>query len=136
MKQLSSSEVNHLSKEDLAAIVLQMQKQIDTLNEKLAVANARLFGRSTEKLESLPGQVNLFNEAESILEDAADEPSIEQIVIKKKKQKGKRKDDLSNLPYEWNGMNFPKKNSQIFMEKADGSGSLMRYTASWSIHPL
>ena len=98
MKQLSSSEVNNLSKEDLAAIVLQMQKQIDALNEKLAVANARLFGRSTEKLEALPGQVNLFNEAESISEDAADEPSIEQIVIKKKKQKGKRKDDLSKLP--------------------------------------
>ena len=55
MKQLSSSEVNNLSKEDLAAMVLQMQKQIDTLNEKLAVANARLFGRSTENLEALPG---------------------------------------------------------------------------------
>ena len=83
MKQLSSSELNKMSKEDLAAMVLQMQQlhqqlqqqqkemelqqkqmeqQIHTLNEKIAIMNARHFGRSTEKLETLPGQMNIFNE--------------------------------------------------------------------------
>lgn len=55
MKQLSSSELNNMSKEDLAAMILQMQQQINTLNEKVAILNARHFGRSTEKLETLPG---------------------------------------------------------------------------------
>ena len=85
MKQLSSSELNSMSKEDLAAMVLQMQQlhqqlqqqqkqmelqqkqmeqQIHTLNEKIAIMNARHFGRSTEKLETLPGQMNIFNETE------------------------------------------------------------------------
>ncbi len=40
MKQLSASELNHLSKEDMAAMILQMQQQINTLNEKIAVLNA------------------------------------------------------------------------------------------------
>ena len=42
MKQLSSSELNNLSREDMAAIILQMQQmqlqlhlQINTLNEKI-----------------------------------------------------------------------------------------------------
>ena len=51
MKQLSSSELNNMSKEDLASMVLQMQQlhqqfqqqqkqmeqQIHTLNEKIAI---------------------------------------------------------------------------------------------------
>ena len=76
MKQLSSSELNSMSKEGLAAMVLQMQQlheqrqqkqeqmelqqkqmeqQIQTMNEKIAIMNARHFGRSTEKLDTLPG---------------------------------------------------------------------------------
>ena len=98
MKQLSASELNHLSKEDMAAMILQMQQQINTLNEKIAVLNARHFGRSSEKLSVLPGQMNCFNEAEASLEEAHAEPAIEQVVVRGKKQKGKRKDDLSKLP--------------------------------------
>lgn len=98
MKQLSSSELNNLSKADLAAMVLQMQQQINTLNEKIAIMNARYFGRSSEKLETLPGQMNFLNEAEVAAAEAVAEPDIEQVVVRKKKQKGKRKEDLSKLP--------------------------------------
>lgn len=105
MKQLSSSELNNLSKADLAAMVLQMQQmqlqlqqQINTLNEKIAIMNARHFGRSTEKLEALPGQMKIFNEAEAAAAEAIAEPAIEQVVVRKKKQKGQRKEDLSRLP--------------------------------------
>ena len=56
MKQLSSSELNNLSKQDLIAMMLQMQQQMNMLTEKMAIANARFFGRSTEKLSTLPGQ--------------------------------------------------------------------------------
>ena len=105
MKQLSSSELNNLSREDMAAIILQMQQehlqlqqQIHTLNEKIAVMNARHFGRSTEKLETLPGQMNIFNETEVAAVEAIAEPAIEQVVVRRKKKKGQRKEDLSRLP--------------------------------------
>ena len=119
MKQLSSSELNNMSKEDLAAMVLQMQQlheqlqqqqkqmelqqkqmeqQIHTLNEKIAIMNARHFGRSTEKLENLPGQMNIFNETEVAAAETIAEPAIEQVVVRRKKKKGQRKEDLSRLP--------------------------------------
>lgn len=119
MKQLSSSELNNMSKEELAAMVLQMQQlhqqfqqqqkemelqqkkmeqQIQTLNEKIAIMNARHFGRSTEKLETLPGQMNIFNETEVAAAEAIAEPAIEQVVVRRKKKKGQRKEDLSRLP--------------------------------------
>ena len=119
MKQLSSSELNNMSKEDLAAMVLQMQQlheqlqqqqkqmelqqkqmeqQIHTLNEKIAIMNARHFGRSTEKLETLPGQMNIFNETEVAAAEAIAEPAIEQVVVRRTKKKGQRKEDLSRLP--------------------------------------
>ena len=112
MKQLSSSELNSMTKEEMAAMILQMQRlnaqmqqtqlqlqqQVHTLTEKIALMNARHFGRSTEKLETLPGQMNIFNEAEVAAAEAIAEPAIEQVVIRKKKQKGKRKEDLSRLP--------------------------------------
>lgn len=112
MKQLSSLELNSMSKKDLAAMVLQMQQlhqqllqqqkqmeqQIHTLNEKIAIMNARHFGRSTEKLETLPGQMNIFNETEVAAAEAIAEPAIEQVVVRRKKKKGQRKEDLSRLP--------------------------------------
>ena len=112
MKQLSSSELNNMSKEEMAAMILQMQQlheqlsqqqklmeqQIHTLTEKIAILNARHFGRSTEKLETLPGQMNIFNEVEAAAPEAIAEPAIEQVVVRRKKKKGQRKEDLSRLP--------------------------------------
>ena len=68
MKQLSSSELNSMTKEEMAAMILQMQQtqlqlqqQVHTLTEKIALMNARHFGRSTEKLSTLPGQMNIVS---------------------------------------------------------------------------
>ena len=60
--------------------------------------NARHFGRSTEKLSTLPGQLNIFNVAKAAAEETIAEPAIEQVVFRRKKQKIKRKGDLSRLP--------------------------------------
>ena len=98
MKQLSSSELNSMSKEDLAAMILQLQQQVHTLNEKITLMNARHLGRSTEKLETLPGQMNIFNEVEVFAPEAIAEPAVEQVVVRRKKKKGQRKEDLSRLP--------------------------------------
>lgn len=86
MKQLSSSELNSMSKEEMATMILQMQQlheqlqqqqeqmeqQIHTLTEKIALMNARHFGRSTEKLSTLPGQMNIFNEVEAVAPEPRD----------------------------------------------------------------
>ncbi len=54
----------------------------------LHIMNARHFGRSTEKLETLPGQMNIFNETEVAAAEAIAEPAIEQVVVRRKKKKG------------------------------------------------
>ena len=73
----------------------QMEQQIHTLNEKLAIMNAQHFGRSTEKLETLLGQMNIFNETEVAAAESIAEPAIEQVVVRRKKEKGQRKENLS-----------------------------------------
>lgn len=90
MKQFSSAQLNKMSREDLVAMVLQMQQQNHALTEKLSLMQVRFFGRSTEKLSTLPGQMKLFNEAESVAAEVVAEPTIEQAVVRKKKQKGQR----------------------------------------------
>lgn len=86
MKQLSS-ELNSMSKEDLAAMFRHMQQQINTPNEKVAILNARHCGRSTEKLETLPGRMNIFNETEVAAAEAIAEPAIEQVIVHRKRRR-------------------------------------------------
>ena len=76
----------------------QMRQQIHTLNKKIAIMNARHFGRSTQKLETLPGQMNVFSETEVAAVEAFAEPAIERVVVRRKKKKGQRKEALSRLP--------------------------------------
>ena len=57
MKQYSIEELNSLQKEEVVALMVQLQKQNDILTEQLAVMQASRFGRSTERLDCL-GQTN------------------------------------------------------------------------------
>jgi transposase len=73
------------------------------LSEKLALAQHKRFGASSEKHADGYEQMNLFNEAEAnaSLEDA--EPTYEEIhpsSYKRKKAKGKKENDLSIFPVE------------------------------------
>jgi len=61
-------ELNTLSKEDLITLVLSMQGQLDQLNENMEklieevrIANQQRFGRKTEKLSVLEGQLSMFD---------------------------------------------------------------------------
>lgn len=110
MKQLTTKDLNTLSKEDMAAMILQMQTTINTLSEQVAVLNANKFGRKSEKLKVIEGQITIydsaFNEAEALIDENAessgadntDEPEIETVVIRRKKHTGKRDEDLAELP--------------------------------------
>ena len=64
--------------------------------------NQARFGRRSEKIDVIDGQLSLFNEAEVYADPAAEEPAAEETVksYKRRKQKGKRDEDLEGFPEE------------------------------------
>ena len=116
MKQLTPRDLNTLSKEDMAAMILQMQTTINTLSEQLNIINANKYGRKSEKLKVIEGQMSIydqaFNEAEAVVDENAEtaksgtnaetaaeaEPEIETVIIHRKKHTGKREEDLKGFP--------------------------------------
>ena len=114
MRTYSEEELNNLDKQTLILLLMSMQDQlsamrasIDRLTEQIAVANQQRFGRSTEKLSAIEGQMELFdflNEAEALHAEDKDrtEPGVEIAVASytRKKQAGKREKDLEGLPVE------------------------------------
>ena len=106
----NAEELNKLKSSQLVEIILTMQEQQDKLNENLEklieairVADQQRFGRRTERLDQICGQLSLFNEAEAYAEEAGPEPDGDEVVItvsKRKKQVGKREEDFKDLPHE------------------------------------
>lgn len=60
----------------------------------------RRFGASSERTVELLDQISFFNEVEANAEAVVNEPEPEENLQRKKKQKGKRELDLSQLPTE------------------------------------
>ena len=102
------AELNNLSREELITIVLTMQGQLDTLSanietliEQVRIANQHRFGRHTETMDSIDGQLSFFDEAESLYDESAPEPDVEEVLPEKKKKaktKGQRELDLKDFP--------------------------------------
>lgn len=120
-KKYTADELNTLGTKELTSIILSQQEQMQNLNdslekliEQIRIANNHRFGRSSEKLDVIDGQLDLFNEAEAFCNLDAKEPSAEEVVksYTRKKQKGKRDADLEGLPTE----DFPH---EISAEKLD-----------------
>ena len=110
-KIYTEEELNNFSRETLMAVILSMQDQIHQLNtnmerliEQIADANTKRYGRSSEKLETISGQLELeliFNEAEALTETLyVVEPVEEDVIQPRRKNKGKRETDLKDLPIE------------------------------------
>ena len=110
-KVYTEEELNNFSRETLMAVILSMQDQIHQLNtnmerliEQIADANNKRYGRSSEKLETISGQLELeliFNEAEVLTETLyVVEPVEEDVIQPRRKNKGKREADLKDLPIE------------------------------------
>ena len=117
----TEEQLNKLDKELLIQLFLGLQdqmeeltKQTQALNDKMQLMMEQLvlskksrFGRSSEKMAE-PGQIRFmevdgeivfFNEAEAVCGLDAPEPdSLEPQQPKKKKQAGKREEDLAGLP--------------------------------------
>ena len=104
------NELNTLSRDELITIILTMQGQLDTLNEnieklieQIRIANQYRFGRSTETMKSIDGQMSFFDEADTLRDESAGEPEEDQVIpprSRKKKTKGQREMDLKAFPEE------------------------------------
>ena len=75
------------------------------LIEQIADANNKRYGRSSEKLDVIAGQLELeliFNESEALTETLYGvEPAEEDVIqVGRRKRKGKREEDLKDLPIE------------------------------------
>ena len=118
MKEIiSREEFNKLDKDVLYMMFTGLQEQIarqsetidalrqtiENLTEQLAIMNTKRFGKSSEKALVTGDQLSIldfgFNEAEFTVDTTpAEEPEIEEVIIKRKKCKGKREEDLSGFP--------------------------------------
>jgi len=148
--QKTREELNKLSKQDLITLVLSMQEQLDRLNtnlekliEQIRIADQQRFGRKSEKLDVIDGQLSLFDEAEVTSDNTSDEQDIEEVIsrkARKKKKKGQREEDLKDLPEEV----FVHELSDAQLNAKYGEGNWrrmgtetykrLRYTpASWSV---
>ena len=105
----TENDLMKMDQKELCFIVLSLQDQIHTLNEnfenlveQLRIANQHRFGRSSEKLDVIDGQLSLFDEAEAFSDPEAPEPEAEEVVksYKRKRPKGKREEDLKGFPVE------------------------------------
>lgn len=82
-------------------------KAMEALQEKINLLTQSLFGRKTEKLSNITDDqismdfgdmFNVFNEIESLTEEGIPvEPEMETITYNRKKQKGKRDEDLRGV---------------------------------------
>ena len=99
-------ELNNLSREELITMVLMMQGQLDTLNdniekliEQVRLANSYRFGKSSEKLSVIEGQMSFFDEADAMYDNSMVEPEADEVIsVRKKKAKGQRELDLKEFP--------------------------------------
>ena len=124
-KVISIDELNKLSKETISMLYLQtfemlqnlqtqnvnLIAQVEDLKQQMAILVNQRFGKRSEKLSQLPGQLSfnmddpaVFNEIEVITDHGfVEEPSAEEVVpehIRRKRPKGKRAVDLSGIEVE------------------------------------
>ena len=116
----TEEQLNKLDKELLIQLFLSLQDQMEELTkqtqalndkmqlmmEQIVLSNKSRFGRSSEKMTD-PGQIRFmevdgkivfFNEAEAVCDLTAPEPDdLELRASKKKKQTGKKNEDLSGI---------------------------------------
>ena len=137
-KVYTEEELNNFSRETLMAVILSMQNQIHQLNtnmerliEQIADANNKRYGRSSEKLETISGQLELeliFNEAEALTETLyVVEPVEEDVIQPRRKNKGKREADLKDLPIEVIVHTLSEENSRMSLAQMDGNSFQTRY---------
>ncbi|MDD5936036.1 MAG: IS66 family transposase [Clostridiales bacterium] len=112
-KKFTSDQLNRMDDKTKNNVIYQMQDRLDKLEhdyenliEQIRLANQERFGRHTEKLNQIAGQISFFNEAEACFNAQSPEPTMEEVVVqqlkptRKPKKKGQREEDLKEFPQE------------------------------------
>lgn len=110
-REYTSEELDSLSTNELKTIILTMQGQVAQLNEnmehlieQIRLSNQRLYGRKTETMDQIAGQLSIFDESEALSDPSLEEPSPEDVIRtsprRPVRKKGKRDTDLAGLTEE------------------------------------
>ena len=75
-----------------------LKARIEWFEQQYKLSLKLRFGASSEKTD--PNQAQLFDEAEVLAEPSAVEPTLEEVTYKRRKTKGKRDEQLADLPVE------------------------------------
>lgn len=131
-QKFTPDELNRMDHQSKNGIIFQMQDRLDKLEhdyenliEQIRLANQQKFGRSTEKLREIAGQLSFFNEPEAFCDETAGEPDIDDVIdecLKKPrrpKKKGQREEDLKDFPQE----EVPHDVSRDTLDAAFGEGN-------------
>ncbi|MDW7659756.1 MAG: transposase, partial [Bacillota bacterium] len=94
-----NADLSRLNHEDLLVVSQQMQRQLAWMFDQLKSSNRKLFGPSSEKtIDS--NQLSFFNEVEAVAAEQQPEPQEADVNKPRKKQPGKREQDLAAFPLE------------------------------------
>jgi len=90
--ELKDSEIDSKNKE-----INDLKNELDYLKGQILNKNRKIFGQSSEKVDS--SQISIFDEAEKFSDPKAEEPIIEEIVYQRAKPSKNigKKDNLANL---------------------------------------
>lgn len=78
--------------------IAELTAKLNWFQEQFRLSQQKRFGSSSEQTD--PNQLQLFNEAESDANPSAEEPAMEEINYRRRKQKGQREEKLKDLPVE------------------------------------
>lgn len=134
-KKFTPDELNKMDHTTKDGVIYQMQDRLDQLErnyenlmEQVRLANQQRFGRHTEKLEDISGQLSFFNEAEANCDETIPEPTVKEVIAsagkapRKPKKKGQREEDLRDFPREEIPHDIPEQE----LNEAFGEGNWKR----------
>jgi len=112
-QKYTADELNSMNHKAKNEVIYDMQNRLDKLEhdyenliEQIRLANQERFGRHSETLDAIAGQLSFFNEAEACYDEQNPEPSIDEVIAevtkpsRKPKKKGQREEDLKDFPQE------------------------------------
>ena len=130
-KQYSADELNNMRQQELVSIILSQQEQVQRLNdnlerliEQIRIANSYRFGRKSENIDVIDGQLSFFDESEATADPGVPGPPVEEVVqsYKRKKQKASAMLILKVFPLSHFHTGFPKKSLIHTLEKGTDAG--------------
>ena len=134
-KKFTPDELDKMDHKTKDGVIYQMQDRLNQLErnyknlmEQVRLANQQRFGRHTEKLEDISGQLSFFNEAEANCDETIPEPTVKEVIAsagkapRKPKKKGQREEDLRDFPREEIPHDIPEQE----LNEAFGEGNWKR----------